>query len=141
MHGSLGRTDLRTSAGRYVLFGARGNTRVAVTKSAYDMAVKNQVVASHQAIDFDLALAKPRADVSGRYLLTITVAPECRVLAAEFHSRSFASGPGDLPAQRAGHPITDAHREAMDSVSWLTSSASPCRLGGCERRLRQIPSR
>ena len=88
---ALGRTDLRTSAGRYVVFGVSGNTRVTVTKSGYDVAIKSQMLASHQALDVDLALASPRADVSGRYTLTVTAAPECRTLSAEVLSRSHSA--------------------------------------------------
>jgi hypothetical protein len=87
---ALGRTDLRTSEGRYVVFGVRGDTRVTVTKSGYEVAVQKQMLAGHQAIDFELALARPRSDVTGRYTLTITQGPECR-LTADFAARSFAA--------------------------------------------------
>ena len=87
----MGRTDLRTSQGRYVVYGVRGKTRVAVTKSGYEEAVRIETLASHQAIDFDLALSRPRADVAGRYTLTITAAPECRTLSPEFASRSYSA--------------------------------------------------
>ena len=62
-----------------------------VTKSGYDVAIKSQMVASHQTLDVDLALARPRADLSGRYTLTITAAPECRTLSTDLPSRSYGA--------------------------------------------------
>lgn len=88
---ALGRTDVRASGGRYVVFGVTGDTKVTVTKSGYQEETKRQVLTSHQTIDFDLALARPRTDISGRYTLTISAAPDCRTLPAELVSRSYSA--------------------------------------------------
>jgi hypothetical protein len=86
---ALGRTEVRTAAGRYSVFGVRGNTRVTIEKSGYEPAVASLVIQSHQTIDVDLALARSRTDLSGRYILTIATSPDCPGLPAALASRSY----------------------------------------------------
>ena len=86
---AMGRTDVRTVAGRYVVFGVRGNTRLTVSKSGYQPAIRNEVITGHQTVDVDLALARPRTDLSGRYTLTVAAASECRTLPLEMGSRAY----------------------------------------------------
>jgi hypothetical protein len=54
------------------VYGVAGRTRVIVTKDGYQTAVKQQTITSHETVDFDMALSRPREDVSGRYTLTFT---------------------------------------------------------------------
>jgi len=88
---AMGRTDVRTAAGRYVVYGVRGNTRLTVSKSGYQPAIRNEVITGHQTVDVDLALARPRTDLSGRYTLTVAAASECRTLPPEMGSRAYSA--------------------------------------------------
>jgi hypothetical protein len=85
---AMGRTDVRAVGGRYTVFGVRGNVRVTIEKSGYEPAVKSQVIDSHQTIDVELTLTRPRTEVAGRYTLTITAVPDCELPAA-LASRSY----------------------------------------------------
>jgi hypothetical protein len=88
---ALGRTEWQTQGSRYIVFGVAGATRVTVVKSGYELETKSQVLTTHQRIDFDLVLTRPRTDVSGRYTLTITAAPDCSTLPPDLLSRSYAA--------------------------------------------------
>jgi hypothetical protein len=86
---AMGRTDVRALAGRYTVFGVRGNVRVTIEKGGYEPAVRSQVIDRHQTLDVELTLTRPRTDVAGRYTLTITTVPDCPGLPAALASRSY----------------------------------------------------
>ena len=109
---AMGRTEVRTSAGRYVVFGVRGNTRVSVLKRGYEEAIKTESITSHQTLDFDLVLAKARPDLSGRYTLTVAAASECRTLPLEIGSRSYSA-----EVTQSGAAIT----VTLDGTQFVTS--------------------
>ncbi|MGH9200604.1 MAG: carboxypeptidase regulatory-like domain-containing protein [Vicinamibacterales bacterium] len=81
-----------TANGGYRLYGVAGDIEVRVTADGYQEQRKRLQVTSHQTLDFDLILSRPRPDVSGTYTLTVTAAPECRAaLPAETGIRTYTA--------------------------------------------------
>jgi hypothetical protein len=69
--------------GAYRLYGVSGDTEVRVTRDGYQEQRKKFQVTSHQTLDFDLVLTRPRPDVSGTYTLTVVAAAECATVLPE----------------------------------------------------------
>lgn len=67
-----------TNSVGYRLYGVSGDIEVRVTREGYQEQRKNLQVTTHQKLDFDLALSRPRDEVAGTYTLTVTAAAECR---------------------------------------------------------------
>ncbi|MGH9313112.1 MAG: carboxypeptidase-like regulatory domain-containing protein [Vicinamibacterales bacterium] len=72
-----------TANGAYRLYGVSGDTEVRVTKDGYQEQRKSLQVTSHQTLDFDLILSRPRDEVAGTYTLTVAAAAECRAALPE----------------------------------------------------------
>jgi hypothetical protein len=63
-----------------------------VTKNGYEPISQTVVVTDHQTRNFELALSRPRSEVSGVYTLTITAANDCRTpLPEEFRIRTYTA--------------------------------------------------
>jgi hypothetical protein len=80
-----------TANGIYKVYGVSGDTQVTVIKDGYESQTKRVDVTSHQSLDFDLVLSRPRADVSGRYTLTVTAADSCASLPEEARVRRYTA--------------------------------------------------
>lgn len=115
----------RTGAdGRFDLYGVRRDAALRVTKDGYATHEQNLQLTDHGSVRVTLALAQPRAQIAGTYILTIG-SPQCAdssPLAEELRQRTytavvtqsdervsvslagkdFASGPGFVANQFAG---------------------------------------
>lgn len=67
------------------LYGLAGPTTIRVSKGGYRTHEQTVTVATHETLNFDLALLAPRLDLSGSYALTLTAADECGVGLGEGH--------------------------------------------------------
>ncbi len=63
--------------GGYRFYGAAGDIEVRVTRDGFQEQRKSLRVTSHQTLHFDLVLSRPRHEVAGTYVLTVTAAAEC----------------------------------------------------------------
>ena len=64
--------------GRFRLYGVAGDTTLRVSKDGYQTHSQNLVVADDPpSLAVALALVRPRLDISGSYILTITADPNC----------------------------------------------------------------
>jgi hypothetical protein len=80
------------SQGRYRLYGISANPQIRITKNGYVPRVENLTVTDHQTQNFALSWAGPRPDVSGTYMLTITLADRCRAsYPEETFSRTYTA--------------------------------------------------
>lgn len=86
-----GRTELTTFNGAYTVYGVAGETEVTVARSGYVTQTRQQVMTSHQVMDFDLQLDGSRPDVSGRYTLEVTAAASCTALPGDLRTRSYGA--------------------------------------------------
>lgn len=78
--------------GRYRLYGVPANPQIRISKNGYVARVENLTVIDHQTQNFTLSWAGPRPDVSGTYMLTITLADRCRSnYPEETFSRSYTA--------------------------------------------------
>ncbi len=77
-------TDL---LGQYRVYGVAGDIEVLVFRNGFQTLRRTLQVTSHQTVDFDLELSRPRTEVSGTYTLTVSAAPECRTALPE-HART-----------------------------------------------------
>jgi hypothetical protein len=68
---------LTGSTGTYRFYGVSGDTEIRVFRNGYHEHRQRIEVTSHQTLDVDLILVRPRQDLSGTYTLTVTAAPEC----------------------------------------------------------------
>lgn len=76
----------------YRLYGVFGDIEVRVTLAGYQEQRKSVQVTSHQTLDFDLILSRPRDEVSGTYILKVTAAAECHaVLPEEARIRTYTA--------------------------------------------------
>jgi hypothetical protein len=64
--------------GRYRLYGVAGLVRLRFSKDGYRAGETELAVETHTARNVELALERPRAEVAGSYMLTITAAAACR---------------------------------------------------------------
>lgn len=64
--------------GRYRLYGVSATPQIRISKNGYVTRVENLTFTDHQTQNFALSWAGPRPDVSGTYMLTITLADRCR---------------------------------------------------------------
>jgi hypothetical protein len=71
-------STVTTDDGRYRLYGVAGLVRVRFSKDGYHVGETELTVDTHTSRDVALSLERPRADVAGSYLLTITAAAGCR---------------------------------------------------------------
>ena len=84
-----GLINLTNSVG-YRLYGVAGDINVRVTVDGYQEQRKSLSVTSHQTLDFDLVLSRPREEVGGTYTLTVIAAAECReALPEEARTRTY----------------------------------------------------
>ena len=86
---ALGHVSPSVINGVYKVYGVAGATRITVTKDGYETVSKQQTINSHQTVDFNLVLLRPRDEVWGRYTLTFTAAPECTALPEDLRARSY----------------------------------------------------
>jgi hypothetical protein len=86
---ALGRSSPSVINGGYAIYGVAGRTRVTVIKDGYETFNRDVTIHSHQTVDAEMKLLRPRLDVSGRYTLTFTAAPECSTLPEEVRSRTY----------------------------------------------------
>lgn len=78
--------------GRYRLYGVSANPQIRISKNGYVARVENLTVTDHHTQNFALSWAGPRPDVSGTYMLTITLADRCRSnYPEETFSRSYTA--------------------------------------------------
>jgi hypothetical protein len=77
--------------GAYTVYGVAGRTRVKIETEGYEPAFKDATVTGHERIDFNLVLSRPRRDVSGRYAVTFTTAPECSAFPQEVRVRTYSA--------------------------------------------------
>jgi hypothetical protein len=90
--GAIGEREFDTGPqGTYVIYGVGGDTRIKVTKSGYEEFSRTEAVTDHRVIDVDLRLQRSRADVAGRYTLTIAAAGECSALPDEARTRIYGA--------------------------------------------------
>ncbi len=83
---------LAASGAFYRLYGVTGDIEVRVTADGYQEQKKRLQVTSHQTLDFELILSRPRADASGNYTLTVTTASECHAaLPADARIRTYTA--------------------------------------------------
>jgi hypothetical protein len=87
--GATGHSTAPVIDGVYRVYGVAGVTRITVTKEGYETVTKVHTITSHETVDFDMVLSRSRDDVSGRYTLTITAAPECTTIPADLRARAY----------------------------------------------------
>jgi hypothetical protein len=96
----IGQGLATTATGLYRLYGVAGDVEIRVTADGYQEERKRIHVTTHQSVEFNLILTRPRSDVSGTYTLSVTAAAECRAsLPAEAITRTYTAvlrqqGPG-----------------------------------------------
>lgn len=85
INGGIGRGLASTtdSLGAYRIYGVAGDIEVRVNRSGFQELRRTLLIASHQTVDFDLVLSRPRAEVAGTYVLTVSAGPECRAVLPE----------------------------------------------------------
>ncbi len=87
-----GRLEFDTGPqGTFTVYGVGGDTQFTASKPGYERFSRTEVVTGHRSIDIDLRLERSRADVSGRYTLTITAADECSALPADARTRTYTA--------------------------------------------------
>ncbi|MBA2306298.1 MAG: hypothetical protein H0W08_27220 [Acidobacteria bacterium] len=86
---ALGRSSPSVINGVYTIYGVAGRTRITVIKNGYETFNRDETITGHQTVDVNMALSRPRSDVSGRYMLTFTAAPECSALPEEARARTY----------------------------------------------------
>jgi hypothetical protein len=74
--------------GTYRLYGVSGETEIRVIRDGYQEHRQSLQVASHQMLDVDLSLSRPRDQISGTYTLTVSAAAQC-ALPQETRSRTY----------------------------------------------------
>jgi hypothetical protein len=79
-------TDL---LGGYRVHGVAGNIEIRVNRSGFQDVRRTLQVTSHQTADFDLVLLRPRAEVSGTYVLTVSAGSGCLALPEHARRRSY----------------------------------------------------
>jgi Big-like domain-containing protein len=72
-----GLVALTNSVG-YRLYGVSGDIEVRLTQDGYQEQRKSLQVTTHEKLDFDLVLSRPRDEIAGTYTLTVTAAADCR---------------------------------------------------------------
>jgi hypothetical protein len=78
--------------GRYRLYGVPTSLQIRVSKNGYVPRLENLTVTDHQTRDFALSWAGPRPNVSGSYMLTLTLADRCRsTFPEETFSRTYSA--------------------------------------------------
>jgi hypothetical protein len=78
--------------GRFRLYGVSANPEVRVTREGYEPHVQRLLLADHDTLNVELTLTRPREDLSGRYTLTITAAPDCgAALPDQARSRTYTA--------------------------------------------------
>jgi hypothetical protein len=74
----LGRGLVATTiGGTYVLWGVGGDVELRVTRDGFQEQKKRVLVTTHQEVDFDLILSRPRPEIAGRYTLTLNADTAC----------------------------------------------------------------
>ena len=109
----LGRVELPTQHGQFVVYGVAGDTEVKVEKSGYQEERIQRTVATHSEFAIDLRLSGSREVVAGQYRLTVTAGPECGGLPADVQSRSYSAR-----IEQAGPALT----VILDGAQFVTSS-------------------
>ena len=99
--------------GRYRLYGVAGLVEVRFAKDGYHADETELTVDTHTSRNVELSLERPRADVAGSYLLTITAAAGCR-----------DKFPEDLRSRRYGVTLTQTGAVVEARLSGATFATS-----------------
>lgn len=99
--------------GRYGLYGVAGLVDIRFSKDGYRVGETELIVETHTARNVELALERPRAEVAGSYLLTITAAAGCRDKFSE-----------DLRSRRYGVTLTQTGALLEARLSGATFATS-----------------
>jgi hypothetical protein len=109
-----GLSTLTTAWGTYRFDGVAGETTLRVTRDGYQSVEAKFGVVSHRNYDIELPLLAPRANVSGTYNLTITVADHCGV----------GLGTGNIPEEARVRTYTTDVRQDGPTLSLTVSGPS-----------------
>lgn len=78
--------------GWFTIYGARGNSRLRITKAGYRTSEVTLAITDHHFTSLTMTLTAPRLDVSGSYELTIEAPAECRnEIPASLVTRRYAT--------------------------------------------------
>lgn len=80
-----------TANPNYRLYGVSGPTELRATRDGYIEQKIRLDVASHQTVDFELTLERPRVELAGAYTLEVTAAGHCTQLPEEARTRRYTA--------------------------------------------------
>ena len=98
---ALGRTDVQTIRGEYVVYGVKGEVRLTALKSGYHERTTTHVITEHERVDVELTLTRPRAEVAGNYRLSVIASDACSTLPEDVRVRSY-----DAVVEQSGPSLT-----------------------------------